>query len=319
MARDARECLRSLNWLAGCDRRPLLPVGQMSTDFFQKGNLKQWVVERVIQHVKEHPEIPGTPEPKEAFSGLLRGRGVYDAETACANLATYKHGAVSLPDSIAEAPLLETILPDRARQYLVGFEELMLKSEDEFMMMKEQSPPRLYTDRYLISNRRRYSHFVRQLRDVGLVRFTRTPQEHVGVFFVWKKGRERMRMILDCRRSNGRFVNPPGVDLLSSEGLSRIEVDSAQAVDVATRICLGSADVQDCFHRMRIGPPLCQWFCYPPGSAKEFGMTGQVVDGRALASHDTVWPCAGALPMGWAWSLYFAGGEHALAGAAAGV
>eukprot|EP00959_Pyramimonas_sp_CCMP1952_P449358 9408951-Pyramimonas_sp.AAC.1 len=58
-------------------------------------------------------------------------------------------------------------------------------------------------------------------------------------------------MVLDCRRSNQRFVTPPGVELLSTEGLGRIECDTEQTGTLP--IFPGKADVKDCFHRMMFG------------------------------------------------------------------
>ena len=96
-----------------------------------------------------------------------------------------------------------------------------------------------------------------------------------------------MRMILDCRRPNRCFAAPPGVELVSAEGSARIEVevDDAECPEgssweaeekwlSALRVTLGVADVRDCFHRLRLPSELSRWFCYPGGTAAEFGLTG---------------------------------------------
>eukprot|EP00959_Pyramimonas_sp_CCMP1952_P290174 6069266-Pyramimonas_sp.AAC.1 len=106
-----------------------------------------------------------------------------------------------------------------------------------------------------------------------------------------------MRMVLDCRRSNQRFVAPPGVELLSTEGLGRIECEAEQAD--ALPIFLGTADAKDCFHRMMFGSRLSKYFCYPGGLAKELGIVGQTVDGVPTRADDHLWPCALVPPMGW--------------------
>ena len=170
------------------------------------------------------------------------------------------------------------------------------------MLEQEEAsgPVRVYSDKRLLGSRKEYGHFIRELRQLGLVHFTQSPKCEVGVFFVWKKNRASMRMILDCRAANRRFCQPPGVDLLSGEGLGRIEMEGEHGPGH-----FGSTDVADCFHRMRIEPPLSEWFSYPPGTAKEFNMQGQWLNGRRLLGSDRLWPCVGALPMGWAWSLFF--------------
>ena len=49
------------------------------------------------------------------------------------------------------------------------------------------------------------------------------PKAHVGVFFV-KKTDDKIRLIIDARGPNKLFKDPPGVDLLSSDGFARTEV-----------------------------------------------------------------------------------------------
>eukprot|EP00959_Pyramimonas_sp_CCMP1952_P094808 1983275-Pyramimonas_sp.AAC.1 len=57
-----------------------------------------------------------------------------------------------------------------------------------------------------------------------MLRYTSEPVEFLGAFFVWKKGRQKMRMITDARPTNQRLLPPPRVDLSTAEGLSRLEV-----------------------------------------------------------------------------------------------
>ncbi len=179
----------------------------------------------------------------------------------------------------------------------------MLRSEDERERVQTATPVKVYCDKRLVGSRRVYGRFVRRLAMLGLTTFTQQPREHVGIFFVWKKGRERMRMILDCRRSNQAFVDPPGVSLLTAEGLANIEI-VGDAVD-GTKIHLGGADIKDCFHRYRLNRKISVWFCLPPGTAKEFGISGTVLDGVLLNDESQVWPAAAVLPMGWNWSVYY--------------
>ena len=49
-------------------------------------------------------------------------------------------------------------------------------------------------------------------------------RERVGVFLVEKPGKDTQRLIIDARVSNLHFLHPPGVSLVTSEGLSRVEV-----------------------------------------------------------------------------------------------
>ena len=122
---------------------------------------------------------------------------------------------------------------------------------------------------------------------------------------MWKKGREKMRLILDCRAANRHFVLPPSTELLSSEGFSRFEAELDGGLDLeALRLYLGIADVKDCFHRMKFEGPISEYFCYEGGYASEFGITQ--IDGKAVSGDTWIYPAAAVLPMGLAWSLHFA-------------
>ena len=117
-------------------------------------------------------------------------------------------------------------------------------------------------------------------------------------------------MILDARRVNQRFRPPPRVDLCSSEGLARVELELPDYVDAASlagraildevRIHLGNGDVKDVFHRFRLTESLAAYFCMGTAKAHELGLTGSELHGRTLGDVDTVdicWaPCLWAFP-----------------------
>ena len=85
-------------------------------------------------------------------------------------------------------------------------------------------------------------------------------KETVGVFFFQKKGKAKVRLVIDARRSNCHFASPPSVDLLKGEGLAGIEIELPPDVEIGfqeaedilqgVRASLGVSDVSDAFHRM---------------------------------------------------------------------
>ena len=147
-----------------------------------------------------------------------------------------------------------------------------------------------YTDPRLKQGGRRYARFVRDLDRRGLVEYGRWVREEVGLFFVWKKDRHKMRMILDCRRSNARFVAPPHVSLVTAEGLGNLEVDAGEAETLAAEsmeldgvaLSVGIADVKDAFHRLLMPSWMRRYFGLQPLTADEAGIVGKEVDGVAL-------------------------------------
>ena len=100
----------------------------------------------------------------------------------------------------------------------------MLRSErSRADIERRQGPVKPYSDPLLVRNRRRYRRFILDLDARGMLRYTRFPKAHVGVFFVWKKGKLASTMILDAREANRAFGDPPGVKLCSAETFSKIE------------------------------------------------------------------------------------------------
>ena len=104
--------------------------------------------------------------------------------------------------------------------------ERMLRSRQEISEMKERLGIIPYMDRTLASNQRRHLQLVRALMKRDMVNLIETDEmrERVGVFLVEKPGKDTQRLIIGARVSNLHFLPPPGVSLVTSEGLSRVEV-----------------------------------------------------------------------------------------------
>ena len=192
------------------------------------------------------------PAPEAALRELLKGRSDYQQPDIPVALAPYRLERVSLPTSLHGLPQAEELLPDDTRRYLQG-EELMLKDG------AIEDAPRPYWDPVLAKSQKHYKEFIRKLDSIGMLQYTQKPKNEVGIFFVYKSDRQRIRLIVDARSANVRFKDPPGVSLCSSEGFSRIEcqlseharpgtqafVDELQAMNIH----IGLSDVKDCFHR----------------------------------------------------------------------
>ena len=128
--------------------------------------------------------------------------------------------------------------------------------------------PGCHSDPVLLSQPRAYARLVKRCLNIRLVSLTDLQHEaELGIFFVHKKG-GRQRLILDCRRTNARFVRPPGVELLSSYGLGKIEA-RGHLRGIASH--LGVGDVADCFHRLRLGGGIRRYVCWPSIKAKYLG------------------------------------------------
>ena len=158
-------------------------------------------------------------------------------------------------------------------------------------------------------NRRLYVRLIKLLHSKGMLVFLDGSErrEEVGVFFVAKKSNQ-LRLIVDARRSNLHFTAPPGVSLVTAEGLARVEVE-AEGVgpyDAASwGFTLGTSDISDAFHRFRIDRELSSFFCMRSVLAGEVGLAGAFLGGRRPGADARVVPARAALPTGFTWSLYF--------------
>ena len=91
------------------------------------------------------------------------------------------------------------------------------------------------------------------------------------------------------------------MELLSGDGLSRLEVDSSGLVhEESLGLHYGCADVADGFHRTRLFGEIRNFFCFPGVSIKYLKMT------ESEGIQVSPWPTCCSLPMGFPWSLSFA-------------
>ena len=302
------DTLQALNWLghATCAERGTLV-----------SNLHAEIRQRVVTLVSER-KLPDDPiSPEEAARTLLRAKSGY--EMADVNVASFEDGLVSLPESVLDAPNAADLGGDDTQVLIKGLCQSQLRSEEELKKLDSTlgviTP---YMDRTFVRSHKKYVKFLRDLDRRGLLLWTKTPKERAAIFFVKKKNGS-LRLIIDARRANRRFKDPPGVELCTAEGLGRIEIDleDTEVGEMATdrevgkleedrqavEVTMGQADVKDCFYRMKIDKELAEYFSLPPVSNKEwYGL-----DSLGGRDPEEAWfPCIGALPMGFSWSLFLA-------------
>ena len=149
---------------------------------------------------QKHSGIVATPE--EALRSLLRGGAPYDWRPSNETLASYQADLVSLPDNVGRCPLLRDVLPPDDCRYLEEQSELMLA--DDAGAAEGIEP---YWDPALRFNKKNYNNLVLRLRKIGYFQYTTQPKCKVGIIFVWKSSRTRLRMITDARMSNHRLAS----------------------------------------------------------------------------------------------------------------
>ena len=298
---DCNEMIWSLNWLAG------FREAQQDTETVSP--MQTQVLSRVEGLAfSQKPSGDECSRPEEALKALLRGGSPYDMGVINDAVASYRSELISVPQDCSGCPQLLDVLPGDDRRYLEENSELMLRPEEDWC----EKPIEPYWDPKLRYNRRAYHGLVKKLHSIGYFVYTLKPASKVGVFFVWKSNRTKLRLITDCRPTNQIFREAPGVSLMTAEGLGRIEVELADEVwcnpsaMAAMRTFVGLSDVKDCFHRLRVPAWLSRYFAWESVPAEVVGMVGKVVEGRTVCHGDYIYPCAGSLCQGFSWSLYFA-------------
>ena len=302
MTNNINTVIRSLNWLAGCKDSPSIPYSQMQEDVLAR-------LEGLVYDQK--PSGAGLiPDAEGALRELLRGSSPYDGQGSNECLASYKAELVSVPSDTRGCPALTDCLPPDDGRYVEEGSELMLRATEDMPCVSDLPVP--YWDSKLKFNRKQYNKLVSRLHQIGFFNYTLSPACHVGVFFVWKSNKTKLRLITDARRSNAHFKEPPGVSLITAEGLGRIEVEldgdlwNDPTITDHLAFHLGLSDVKDCFHRMKVPVWLSKYFAWDAVPAKVVGLQGTMLEGKVLSPLDAVYPCAGSLCQGFSWSLYFA-------------
>jgi len=311
----ANRVIGGLNWMAGCDASDLGGAPSRAQEEVQS---------RALARAKAVSPPPPDLSGETALRGLLKGRDDYSCSDV--KVASFRLDRVALPTDVARCPMLKDIAPADVKGALDNLEQEVLLPDREAQALLDAHGIAPYWDPGLTRSRCRYRQLLVELDRRGLLHWSQQPAEEVGIFFVAKTN-GKLRMIVDCRRSNLRFRRPPGVSLCTSETFGRIEIEvdasyddrdlrevAADPLRSTLPVHLGKADVKDCFYRMRIDPEFSRYFALkgvsPQEAADVWGRAGRSqAGGRAVPTgvpDDTWYPCLAALPMGCTWSLWMA-------------
>ena len=182
VAEDVNGVVASVNWLAGADD---LKTG-LDDGFFKGGFLDDAhsLVEARRQDIAANPF-----SEQEAARALLHSSepGYECLEPGVGELSPFVQSQVSLPEDVSGAPRLRSLLDPVGRNFVEGFESLMINSKEEQGRVDALSePPTLYHDPVLKQNPLKYGAFVRDLKPTGLVRLVRK-SEGLVPSFLWAR------------------------------------------------------------------------------------------------------------------------------------
>ena len=116
-------------------------------------------------------------------------------------------------------------------------------------------------------------------------------------------------MIIDARVPNDMMFDPPGVSLLTSEGLADIQIELPPGVQVGSEeadsflamleLYLAMGDVKNAFHWLVMPAWLSEYFGFDePMRAADSDLVSTDLDGVILGPDDIVYCLCRSLPMG---------------------
>ena len=232
----------------------------------------------------------------EALEALRVSSGYMETPTMCP-LGSFDPAAVSLPSEGMSPVPLEMLWGSGGRSVVEDFTfQRMLCPEAVKSKLEESGVERVYQDP-AFHNPKTYAGFVQRLHELGLVEYSlEKSREEVGLFFVKKKN-NKLRLIMDCRRSNCHFEEPQSVQLATGDALSRIEVEEG------AELFMASADLQNAFYTMGMPEALRPWFGLRRLKASVLGVTE--VGGVKVSGQEWLYPRIKVIPMGWSWALWW--------------
>ncbi|CAK0879805.1 unnamed protein product, partial [Prorocentrum cordatum] len=254
------------------------------------------------QRRKAREEKSAQSGRKEACSELL-GRPCLHYDTANdLPLRPYAPHLASWPELGNEPQWLADRLGTSERCSLLDLDHALLLPPPSFdEAVETEGGPTLYMDPVMERNRPLYLEFIQSGISRGVFVLGKERTEDVSAFFVAKKD-ERIRMVLDCRRSNQRFQPPPSVSLFSAAGFADLEVPKD------TPLYCAGVDVQNAFYQHKLPAYLRSYFCLPKVTAGELGISR--LDGRRVPPWACLYPQLAVVPMGWSWALFFVQKAH---------
>ena len=258
---------------------------------------------RIAESLDLHGFCPDGMTPESALQSLRGSLSSYEGIPS--NLAAYDPKKLKILQKGTNPQHIGQFLPAEAAAVVRNFRSTIIRAPAPDL--GSFSP---YWDPGLRHNRKMRLDFISRLFNAGLMTLRPVASSFVGAFCVRKKDPNFIRLVIDCRGTNGLHQDPPVTSLGSSRCYS----------DLDTSLCpAGShpwgreADVADCFYRFSF-PELSDFFAInEPMTQSQWQQMGisaeRVFDPRVGADIKTgpdhiLYPCFKVIPMGWSWALW---------------
>ena len=206
VAADVNAAITALNHTYGASNSDF--VSRRSGQIVPPSAAQVNVHQRLLHTVSaDRPD--SVPPPREAFHGLLGDRA---ADYFASGTPVLPYSPAKFALTGCENPVdLESLMAPAASEVLSP--SLMLQPPHVRDQALRDSNVTLYFDEVLKRDRRAYVDFIGRLRSAGLVGLKGRRIERITPFFIGKRGKDVLRLLLDCRHSNMHFVPPPQSDM----------------------------------------------------------------------------------------------------------
>ncbi|CAE7463997.1 unnamed protein product [Symbiodinium sp. CCMP2592] len=256
-----------------------------------------------LEHIRNSVHLLGAPDQELSGREALRQLHGYGEDQAPPLVASYEPSLLSLPTGEVPPVPLHSLLGGDGMNIVEDFISTRLLQKNEALHnLRRTGVVKCYSDPRLLEARV-YRDFVRRLWDGGLVEFTvEEPVEKVEAFFVRKKD-GRLRMVVDCRRSNAWFAPPDNLNLATAEVLSRIDLGGTDR-----DLYISTADLKDAFYHFELPSQLRPYFGMRPLSEGDLSINA--LGGKTLRASSLIFPRLKVLPMGWTHALWWCQNIH---------
>ncbi|CAK0878156.1 unnamed protein product [Prorocentrum cordatum] len=291
-SRDVTRAVDALNWLNDSSTH----VGRDRS--FTAGALSL-AQRQCLTHISSSVEELGAPprdlSPAEALRQLRVAGGGYCVEES--PLGSYGPALVSLPDGkVPPVPLSDVWGDGGISKVELFVQQSLLPADVAAARLDAWSVKTPYSDPRLRCARD-WEGFARDLHARNLVDFSLDDGVRVDAFFVKKKG-GRLRMVIDCRRSNVVFADPAPVVLPTGDSFAALELDDPEGI-----LNVEGVDLKDAFYHLELPIELRRYFVMRPILAGSVGVSS--LGGSQVAPAAKLFPRLKVVPMGWSWALWW--------------
>ena len=308
---------KTLNDLAAVPFHETKPCPDQQPTLVQK-----WIMGDLWRRIQEYGPSPDDLSEETALGELVATRDLYSQE-AGTRVADFDIEKIKVLKRSLEPTCTQQLGPEEVQHFIRHYDEFIERPPCELESPDfESSLPEPFWASKLKRSRKQRIMLYQRLHACNLLALRRRRKARAGIFSVMKKD-QTQRLIVDARQANACHYRPPTTRLSTPSGLLSLDysLETLEASGFGGLLIdqpgghAEAGDVGDCFYNFTI-PEVCSWFgfddSFDTDELKAMGIFQPTIyddDVRGetpVVEGERLFVCFGGMPMGWAWSLYFA-------------